>query len=116
MIDIEIRPAHGVVPGRLVAEGHAGPAPDLVCCAAGAMIGCLKANLEICFGVSCKSESREGYGKIIWGRQRRAKQGALDRANKCAGYAYNGLKALEKEHPGALRVRWQPAAPTEGNL
>lgn len=114
MINIEIRPAYGATPGRLIAEGHAGPTPDLVCCAAGAMIGCLQANLERCFGISCKAENREGYGKILWSRQRKAKQGALDRANRCAGYAYNGLKALAEAHPKALQVCWKPAAPREG--
>ena len=115
MIEIEIRPAYGANPGRLTAEGHAGPAPDLVCCAATALIGGLQSNLERCFGVCVKTESREGYGKILWGRKRKATLRALDRANTCAGYAYNALKDLEKAHPKELQVRWKPAAPEGGD-
>ena len=116
MIDIEIRPAFGMTPGRLVATGHAmtaEPGKDLVCCAVTTMIGALQSNLDRCYGVTYKAESKEGYGKLIWGRGRKGKGGALNRANTIAGFVYNTLKDLEKEHPKALRVCWQPAAPRE---
>lgn len=120
MIDIEIRPAFGATKGRLTAAGHAESGKpgefDPVCCAVTTLIGALQSNLDRCTGVTCKVHSKAGYGLLIWGRQRKAGRCALNRANSAAGFVYNTLKDLEREHPNALRVHWQPAAPKEESL
>ena len=42
---------------------------------------------------------------MSWNKSEKRSRG-LDRANRAAGFAYNGLKALSEEYPDNVRVEW----------
>lgn len=109
MVTIEIMPAHGGSSGCLRARGHAGD--DLLCNTITAICECLAVNLEICWDVKLVRRDASGDYSLRWSQTQRRSRG-IDRANRAAGFAYNGLAALAKEYPQALQVTWiRPEVP-----
>lgn len=103
MVNITITPAHSGEDGRLLATGHAGN--DLLCNTITAICECLAVNLAKCWGVRLRRRDKPGNYELSWNKDKRQSRG-LDRANRAAGFAYNGLQALAREYPEALQVRW----------
>lgn len=103
MVDIKIKPAHYGRGGRLTATGHAGN--DLLCNTITAICECLAANLEQCWDVRFRRRDKAGDYELTWDKAKPHSKG-IDRANRAAGFAYNGLKALAATYPQALKVEW----------
>ncbi len=103
MTHIEIKTAYGREDGYLRAKGHAGN--NEVCTAITAIVECLAVNLDLCWDVRLLRKSNSGDYELRWRKTKRASCG-IERANRAAGFAYNGLKALEKAYPQALSVTW----------
>lgn len=104
MVDIIIKPAHGGQAGWLEATGHAGD--DLLCNTITAICECLAVNVAQCWDVKLRRKDKPGDYGLVWFKSERKSRG-MDRANRAAGFAYNGLKALSEEYPQALRVEWK---------
>lgn len=104
MVKIQIEPAHGGNSGYLKANGHAGS--DLLCNTITAICECLAVNLKDCWDVKLLRRDQPGDYSLRWSQTARRSKG-IDRANQAAGFAYNGLKALEAEYPQALEVEWK---------
>jgi uncharacterized protein YsxB (DUF464 family) len=103
MVRIRINPAHGSQGGWLTASGHAGN--DLVCNSVTAICECLAVNLSQCWDVRLIRRDTPGDYHLSWNKSEKRSRG-LDRANRAAGFAYNGLKALSEEYPDNVRVEW----------
>lgn len=103
MVNIIITPAHSGEDGSLRATGHAGN--DLLCNTITAICECLAVNLDQCWDVRLRRRDKPGCYELVWNKEKRTSRG-LDRANRAAGFAYNGLLALSREYPKALQVQW----------
>lgn len=103
MVNIIITPAHSGEDGSLLAIGHAGN--DLMCNTITAICECLAVNLDQCWDVRLRRRNKPGNYELTWNKDKRHSRG-LDRANRAAGFAYNGLKALAAEYPDHVQVRW----------
>jgi uncharacterized protein YsxB (DUF464 family) len=103
MVNIIITPAHSGQDGSLQATGHAGN--DLLCNTITAICECLAVNLDQCWDVRLRRRDNPGDYELIWNKDKRTSRG-LERANRAAGFAYNGLKALAQAYPEALKVQW----------
>ena len=103
MVDIRIKPSHNNQAGFLSARGHAGD--NLLCNTVTAIVECLAVNLEQCWDVRLRRQDNSGDYELRWEKSERKSRG-IDRANRAAGFAYNGLKALSEEYPQALSVTW----------
>ena len=103
MVRIQIRPAHGTQGGFLMARGHAGN--DLICNTITAIVECMAVNIEGCWDVKLRRKDNSGDYDLRWDRECRNSRG-LERANRAAGFAYNGLSALAEEYPENVRVEW----------
>lgn len=106
MITIRIIPSRGRLDGYYRAVGHAGEGRDAVCTAVTALEECLAANLANTFDLSVERVAAHGSYALRWGRNRKTPVESIRRANDCAGFVYNGLAALQKQYPAALRVKW----------
>lgn len=118
MVHIEIKPCRGAIAGSLIATGHADTdeaGKDLVCCAITTLCDCLVANLRTCWGVSHRRNARKGSLSVVWRSNDRNDRYGIERANSAAGFAYNGFRALAKQYPLALEVRWVAANTGGGN-
>ena len=105
MINIEICPAHSGVSGYYRARGHALKGHEDVCLAVTVITDCLAANLDICWDVKVLRRSQPGDSSLRWSPSKRRSSG-IERANRAAGFAYNGLAALAKAWPDDLKVTW----------
>ena len=103
MVNIIITPARSGQDGSLQATGHAGN--DLLCNTITAICECLAVNLDQCWDVRLRRRDKPGNYELIWNKDKRTSRG-LERANRAAGFAYNGLQALAKAYPEALQVKW----------
>lgn len=103
MVNIKIKPAHGGQGGWMTATGHAGT--DLLCNTVTAICECLAVNLEQCWDVRLTRNDTPGNYRLGWSKSERRSRGN-DRANRAAGFAYNGLKALAEAYPKNVRVEW----------
>lgn len=103
MVTIKITPAHSGRDGHLLATGHAGN--DLLCNTITAIVECLAVNLDQCWDVRMRRRDKPGNYELTWNKDKRKSRG-LDRANRAAGFAYNGLQALAKAYPGNVKVEW----------
>lgn len=103
MIHIEIRPAHGSTGGYITAKGHA--STPLICNSVTAIVECMAANIAGCWDIKVRRRKESGNYDFAWMQTDRKSRG-VERANKAASFAYNGLRALEDEYPGDLHVHW----------
>ena len=106
MITIRISPLNGMRPGWYRATGHAGDKFPHVCTAVTAIEECLAANLARVFDLRVTRTVSKGSYALTWEKKRQTAQESIRRANDCAGFVYNGLAALQKQYPAALRVKW----------
>lgn len=107
MIYIEICPAFRGSAGYYRADGHATAGKKLeVCAAVTAIEECLAANLDNTWNIKATRTAREGFYVLSW-RKTDRKGAGIRRSNDAAGFAYNGLRALERAYPDELRVRWK---------
>jgi uncharacterized protein YsxB (DUF464 family) len=103
MVNIKIRPAHAGQGGWLTAKGHAGN--DLLCNTVTAICECLAVNLAQCWDVRLTRNDTPGSYRLGWNKSEKRSRG-IDRANRAAGFAYNGLRALAVEYPNNVSVEW----------
>ena len=105
MINIEIKPAVGQDGGWYRATGHAAKGHEAVCEAVTVIANCLAANLQNTWDVRSDGTAEDGRCSIWWARSDRKGRG-LARANLAAGFAYTGLRALAREYPEDVTVKW----------
>lgn len=103
MVRIQIKPAHGGASGYLMARGHAGN--TLLCNTITAIVECMAVNIYGCWDVRLRRKDESGDYDLRWERECKNSRG-IERANRAAGFAYNGLKALADEHPENIKVEW----------
>lgn len=103
MINIEIKPAAGQDSGQYRSFGHA--RDRNICEAVTVIANCLAANLNNTWEVRVKGVEEDGRISLWWDKADRKGKG-LPRANLAAGFAYTGLRALAKEYPDEVNVRW----------
>ena len=106
MIRIDICPAHGGSGGYYTAFGHAGEGNELVCNAVSVIEELMAVNILKTWNVRVRRTISDGAYTLRWNRSDRKGEG-LRRANQAAGFAYNGLKELEKTYPDILKVNWK---------
>ena len=104
MIEIKIMPAVHGQSGWYRSIGHAEGLTQ-VCTAVTSIEECLAANLETSWGLRVTRKAVKGRYELNWNKSDRKGWG-LDRANRAAGFAYNGLKALAKQYPEHVTVEW----------
>ena len=106
MIEISIMPAIRGQGGWYKATGHASDDKREVCTAVTAIEECLAANMDNMWGVRCTRKVGKGLYDLKWNKSERKGWG-MERANQAAGFAYAGLRALEKAYPDELKVEWK---------
>lgn len=106
MIYIEICPAFRGSEGYYRADGHASKGKEAVCAAVTAIEECLAANLDNTWNIKATRTAREGSYALYW-RKTDRKGAGIRRSNDAAGFAYNGLRALERAYPDELHVIWK---------